>query len=141
MRTLAVTLFVLSLVPAIADANGSGGGGTKPTSSVRIRNNGSNTLAVIVDPSPSIQDALEAGTLSTSTFLSAGGRFVGRNGSTTFGGLRAGAHTAVAAFVSSTSNSATVSTVGAAEANVARNQTVTFTATGSVSSGATLSGP
>ncbi len=144
MRAFIITLLALSLVPAFANANGSGGGGgggTKPSSSVRVRNNGTNTLAVIVDPSQSIQDALDAGTLNTSTFLSAGGRFVGRGGSTTFGGLQAGTHTVAAAYVSNTSNSATVSTAGSVDVNVNQRQTANVTATGSVGAGATLNGP
>jgi hypothetical protein len=141
MRTLLIALLALSVTPSIVDANGgSKGGGTKPTASIRVRNNGSNTLAVIVDPSTSIQNALSAGTLNTSSFLQAGGRFVGRSGSTTFGGLQAGSHTVAAAYVSNTSNNANVSSVGTADVTVDRGQ-VTVTARGSVGSGASLTGP
>jgi len=140
MRTLLIALLSLSLVPSIADANG-GGGGTKPTASVKVRNNGTSMLAVIVDPSSNVLNALSAGNLSTSSFLSAGGRFVGRGGTTVFGGLQAGAHVVVGAYVSTASNSATVSSVDSADVSVNQGKSVNVTATGSVNSGASLSGP
>ena len=140
MRTLLVSLLALSLVPSIADANGNGGG-TKPTAGIKVRNNGSNTLAVIVDPPSDIQADLDAGTMITSEFLIAGGRFVGRNGSTTFGGLQAGTHTVMAVYVSNTSNNATVSTADFVDVDVSQGQTRNVTATGSVGGGATLNGP
>jgi hypothetical protein len=141
MRTLLIALLTLSLMPAVAHAGGNGGGGTKPTAVIKVKNSGSNTLAVIVDPTEDILADLDAGTLTTSDFLAAGGRFVGRNSTTTFAGLQGGPHTVVAVFVSNTSNSATVSTVGTADVTVNNGQTRTLTARGSVAGGATLNGP
>jgi hypothetical protein len=143
MRTLLIALLSLSLVPSIADANGGngGGGGTKPTALIKVRNNGTSMLAVIVDPPSNIASALSAGNLSTSSFVSAGGRFVGRGGTTVFGGLRAGTHTVAGAYVSNASNSATVSSADSADVSISQGKSVNVTATGSVNSGASLSGP
>jgi hypothetical protein len=141
MRTLLIALFIFTLVPSFAQANGNGnGGGTKPTAAIKVRNNGSQMLAVIVDPSDDILDDLDARRLTTTDFILAGGRFVPRNGSTTFGGLQSGPHTVVAAFVSNVSNNATVSTAGSAEVTLNNGQTQTVTFTGSVNGGAIGSG-
>jgi hypothetical protein len=105
---------------------------------VKVANNGSDTLSVIVDPSSSIQNSLSSGTLKTSTFLGAGGRFVGPSGVATIGGLRTGAHTVVAAYISGTSSGSTVGTVSTLSTTVNKGKTTNVTATGDVNTGATL---
>jgi len=135
MRTLIIAVLALAVAPSLAFA----GGGSKPNSTVKVRNNGTDTLAVIVDPSSNVQTSLSSGTLNTQTFLSAGDRFVGPSGSATFGGLRAGSHTVVAAFVSGTSSGSSIATVGSTTVNATKGKTVTVTATGSTATGTTLS--
>jgi len=134
MRTFLIGLLVLSLAPSAALA----GGGAKQVGTVKVANNGSDTLAVIVDPSASVQNSLSSGTLSTSTFLAAGGRFVGPSGVATIGGLRTGAHTVVAAYISGTSSGSTVGTVSTLSTTVNKGKTKNVTATGDVNTGVTL---
>src|SRR6266496_2148841 len=113
MRTLVVALLALSLAPSAVLA----GGGSKQIGTIKVTNNGTDTLVVIVDPSANIQTSLSGGTLDASKILSAGGRFVGQGGIATIGGLRTGAHTVVAAYVSGTSGGSTVGTVSTLSVN------------------------
>lgn len=137
MKMFVVALLAVALSPVMALAGN--GGGTKPNSSISVRNQGDDTLAVIVNPSSSIADALAAGTLDAASFRAAGGRFVNAGGSTTFSGLRAGSNTVAAAYVSGTGSGATVSTAGSASVNLSRGSTTSVTATGDTESGASLS--
>jgi len=135
MRTLLAIVLALALAPSIALA----GGGSKPNSTVRVKNSGSNTLAVIVDPSSSVSNSLSSGTLSTQSFVRAGGQFVGPGGTATIGGLKAGSHSVTAAFVSGTANGSSVGTADSASVNLTKGKTTTITATGSTAAGVTLS--
>ena len=135
MRTFLIALLVLSLAPKIAVA---GGGGSKQTGTVKVTNNGSDTLAVIVDPSSNIQTSLSNGTLSASQFLGAGGRFVGPSGTATIGGLRTGTHNVVAAYVSGTTSGSTVGTTSDLSVTVNKGKATNVTATGDVETGVTL---
>ena len=119
-------------MPALA------GGGSKQNGTVKVTNNGSDTLAVIVDPSTSVQNSLSGGTLNASTFLGAGGRFVGPGGVATIGGLKTGAHAVVAAYVSGTTGGSTVGTVSTSSVNVNKGKTTSVRATGDVNTGVTL---
>jgi len=134
MRTVLVALLALALAPSIAMA----GGGMKQIGTVRVKNNGSDTIAVVVDPSANLQTSLSSGTLDASTLLKAGGQFVGPGGTATFGGVRAGAHTVAAAFVSGTSAGSNVSTVASQSVTVKKGKTLTLSATGSTGGGTTL---
>lgn len=134
MRTILVAFFVLALAPSIAIA----GGGTKQIGTVRVRNNGSDTLAVVVDPSASLETSLSSGTLDAHTFLKAGGQFVGPGGTATFGGVRAGSHTVAAGFVSGTSAGSNVATLAEQSVTVKKGKTLTLSATGSTAAGTTL---
>ena len=135
MRTLLVVVLALAVAPSSALA----WGGTKPNSTVRVKNNGTDTLAVIVDPSASILSSLNGGTLNTQAFVKAGGQFVGKSGTATIGGLKAGSHSVTAAYVSGTANGSTVGTTDSATVNLAKGKTTTLTATGSTAAGVTLS--
>jgi hypothetical protein len=135
MRTLFIAVLAVALAPSLALA----GGGSKPNSTVKVKNNGTDTLAVIVDPNSNVQTSLSSGTLNTQTFLNAGGRFVGPSGTATFGGLRAGSHSVVAAFVSGTSSGSSIATGASTTINATKGKTVTVTATGSTETGTTLS--
>jgi len=134
MRTLVVAVLALSLAPSVALA----GGGSKQNGTVKVTNNGSDTLAVIVDPSTSIQNSLSGGTLSASSFLAAGGRFVGPGGVAVIGGLRTGAHNVVAGYVSGTSSGSTVGTLSTLSATVKKGKTTNVSASGDVNAGVTL---
>jgi hypothetical protein len=134
MRTILVALLALVLTPSLAVA----GGGMKQIGTVRVKNSGSNTLAVVIDPSTSLQNSLSGGTLDTQTFLKAGGQFVGPGGTATFGGVRAGSHNVAGAYVSGTSSGSTVGTADAATVSVQKGKTVNLSASGSTAAGATL---
>jgi hypothetical protein len=134
MRTLLIALVALSVAPSMAIA----GGGSKQGGTVKVTNNGTDTLAVIVDPSSSISNSLASGTLSASQFLGAGGRFVGPGGVATIGGLKAGTHNVVAAYVSGTSSGSTVGTVSDLSVTVNKGKTTNVSGTGNVQTGVTL---
>jgi len=134
MRTFLIALVALSVAPSMAVA----GGGSKQVGTVKVKNNGTDTLAVVVDPSSNIQTSLSSGTLSASQFLAAGGRFVGPGGTATIGGLRTGTHNVVAAYVSGTSSGSTVGTTSDLSVTVNKGKTTSVTATGDVATGVTL---
>src|SRR5437773_9271043 len=134
MRSFLIALLALSVGPSVALA----GGGTKQNGTIKVTNNGTDMLAVIVDPSASIQTSLSGGTLAASTFLSAGGRFVGPGGVATVGGVRTGTHTVVAAYVSGTTGGSTVGTLRTLSVTVNKGKTTNVTATGNVAAGVTL---
>jgi hypothetical protein len=137
MRTLFVAVLALVLAPSIAVA----GGGSKPNGTVTVKNNGSNTLAVVVDPSAAVLASLQGGTLDAQTFLKARGQFVGPGGTATFGGLRAGSHTVAGAYLSGTSAGSTVGTLDSVTLTVNKGKTVKVVATGSTATQATLTVP
>jgi hypothetical protein len=134
MRTLLMALLALSLAPSV----GLAGGGSKQVGTIKVTNNGSDMLAVIVDPSSNVQASLNGGTLDAQTFFSAGGQLIGPRGVAVFGGKRTGAHTVVAAYVSGASSGSTVSEVSTQSVNVSKGKTVNVSANGSVASGVTL---
>ena len=134
MRTFLVALLALVFAPSMAIA----GGGTKANGTVRVTNSGSDTLAVVIDPSATLQTSLSGGTLDAQAFLRAGGQFVGPGGTGTFAGLRAGSHTVAGAFVGGTSAGSTVGTLDAATVTVKKGKTVNVSAAGSTVAGATL---
>jgi len=105
------------------------GGGSKQTGTVRVTNNGSDQLAVIVDPSGTIQTSLAGGTLDASTFTSAGGQFIGPGGTAVFSNVRAGTHTVAAAFISGTTAGSDIGTVASTSVNVKKGQTINLSAT------------
>jgi hypothetical protein len=88
MKNLFLALLVSALIPAVAFA----GGGSKPTSTIRIKNLGGDLLAVIVDPPQGFNPTtLEA-------FRNAGGKTL-NTGETTFFKVREGTHTVSGAFI------------------------------------------
>lgn len=129
MRSFLVAVLALALAPSMALA----GGGSKQTGTVKVTNNGTEQLAVIANPSASIQAALASGTLDQATFTAAGGRIIGPGGVATFSNLKAGNNTIAAAYVSGTDIGAVAST----PVTVQKGKTVNVSATetGTVSGG------
>jgi hypothetical protein len=129
MRTVLVAILALVLAPAVAQA----GGGAKPNSTIRVRNNSSATLGVAVDPSANLDAALNsaAGITSTGQFVSLGGRIVGPNATISIP-VRAGAHTIAAAYFNTAGGSVTAADVATESVSVTKGKTATVNVSGGV---------
>jgi hypothetical protein len=136
MRKILVAILALVLAPAVAQA----GGGSKPNSTLRVRNNSGATLGVAVDPSAALQARLNsaAGVTSVGQFVSLGGRIVGPNATISIP-VRAGSHTVAAAYFGG--GAVTDADVSTDNFSVTKGRTVTAAVSGSAGNPPTISVP
>jgi len=128
MRTLALALLALVLVPSLAQA----GGGTKATARITVRNDSTAVLGVIVDPPATLNPA----TATQAEFIAAGGKFLAQGETATFANLRAGNHTLAAFYVDA--GTQTVGVVGTRAVTLTNGQTARFRATGTATAAPTI---
>jgi hypothetical protein len=122
MRTLLVAMLAAAVAPAIAEAKSS-----KGSTLIRVANDGSDILAVIVDDNSGALD--QGSTLSASQFFRAGGRFIGPGGITVFS-VKTGTHTVTGAYILDIGSTFTIGASSSTTATTTRSgQTVTVTAT------------
>lgn len=126
MKKMLIALLLFALVPATAFA---GGGSSKPTSTFAVKNSGTDTLAVIIDPPSGFNPS------NLSAFTAAGGKIANPNETLTFK-VKAGSHVVGAAFISSSSS---VGTQGSKTYDISKNVTITVTVTGNSSSSPSFS--
>ena len=120
MRNFLMALAILVLAPATTFAGGNGGGG-KPTSTIRVTNNGTTTLATIANRPANITNSS-----TPDQFRAAGGRFLNIGETASFK-VKAGNNTVEAAFVSA---SGTLGPQSAVTVNVGKNATRHLSVTG-----------
>jgi hypothetical protein len=117
MRNFLIGLLVFALVPATVFA---GGGGAKPTSFIKVRNNDGQQLAVIVNPPANIpQDPAQ--------FRAIGGKIL-NTGETASFNVKEGSHTVAAAYINAQAQAPGVT--GTRTISVGKARTVNITATG-----------
>jgi hypothetical protein len=128
MRTLALALLALVLVPSLAQA----GGGTKATARITVRNDSAATLGVIVNPPATLNPA----TATQAEFIAAGGKFLAQGETATFANLKAGNSTVAAFYVDPVLLTAGV--VGTRTVTLKNGQTVRLRATGTAAAAPTI---
>lgn len=139
MKSFLLSLMA-GLVFVLATSAAQAGGGSKPNSTIIVKNNTGSRIAVIVDPSTSITNLIGSGdvTLTTSQlnqFKAAGGRIVNDGGSTAFS-VKTGSHIVAAAEVNT--NSGEISTVNQLNVTTQKGKTVQLTAEDDGSGSVTL---
>lgn len=92
MKNFLIALVALALVPAAVEAGGGGGG--KANAKIKVTNNGTDVLLVILDKT----DAQIGAFADLDAFLAAGGKAIDAGGNATFTGLKAGNHGVAAAY-------------------------------------------
>lgn len=117
MRNFLIGLLVFALVPATVFA---GGGGAKPTSFIKVRNNDGEQLAVIVNPPAQIPTDLNA-------FRAAGGKLL-NTGETASFQVKQGSHVVAGAYINA--NAQAPGAIGSKTISVGKSKTVTIHATG-----------
>jgi len=131
MRTFLVALLAVALAPSLAEARSS-----KGATLIRVANDGSDILAVIVDDNAGVLD--QTSTLDAATFFRAGGRLVGPGGITVFS-VKVGEHTVTGAYILNLGSRFSIGENDSATATTSsKGQTVTVTATEDVDGNATL---
>src|SRR5437762_150278 len=124
MRTLLVALLALSLAPSLAEARSS-----KGSTLIRVANDGSDVLAVIIDDNSGVLTSSSNSSLDAASFFRAGGRLVGPGGITVFS-VRTGTHTVSGAYILDFGSSFNIGASSSTTATTTRRgQTVTVTAT------------
>lgn len=129
MKSILLSL-VAGLAFALATSAAQAGGGSKPNSTILVKNNSGSRIAVVVDPSTSITNLIGSGdvTLTTSQlnqFKAAGGRIVNDGGATAFA-VKSGAHVISVAEVNTTTGN--VSTVNQFNVTTQKGKTVQVSA-------------
>ena len=136
--------FLLSLMAGLAfvlaTSAAQAGGGSKPNSTVIVKNNSGSRIAVIADASTSITDVIGSGDVNLTTaqlnkFRAAGGRIVNDGGTTAFA-VKTGQHVLTAARVNTTSGA--ISTVNQFNVTTQKGKTVQLTATDDGAGGVTF---
>jgi len=130
MRTLALALLALVLVPSLAHA----GGGTKNTGKIRVTNTSTGTVGVIVNPPSTLNPA----TATQAQFTAAGGRFVSGGANTTFTNLKAGANTVAAFYIDTATTPAIVGAAATSTVTVKSGATAVVRVAGDVLAAPTI---
>jgi len=139
MKSILLSLMT-GLAFVLATSAAQAGGGSKPNSTIILRNDTGSRIAVIVDPSTAITNLIGSGdvTLTSSQlnrFRAAGGRIV-NDGATTAFAVKTGTHVVSIAEVNT--NTGALSTVNQFNVTTQKGKTVQLTATGDGSGGVTL---
>jgi hypothetical protein len=129
MRTVLLTL-VAGLAMVFATSTAEAGGGTKPNSTIRVVNDTGSRIAIIVDPSTTIQNLINGGnkTLTSAQltqFKNAGGKIINAGATANFS-VKAGPHTVAGAEVDTTDGD--ITTTDSISVTTKKGKTVEVTA-------------